>query len=560
LDPDTDDDNLTDGEEYYGWNWALDRRVATGGDTILDPIIPEGEDTLLNVTYNAPDPYRARFQTHPVNPDSDFDGIPDGLEKLLVLSPLTDDTDFDGFPDFEEIEFITNELGKPWTEVPDIWHYHDYDGDGVNDWMEFVETTSILMPDTDLDGLDDWTELYVPVSTTEAVFDMSHYNQNVTVSANETDDQKRFTSALHADTDSDGLNDYEELINGTNPLTNDTDFDGLSDYDELKTYTAYEGFYSNILVTLDPNSNDTDSDGINDFDEVTLWTQRAADSGNAQMGPLGDFDNDGVKNIFDFDSDSDGIYDGFEVFDYQDMTRPWYPLGTDPFDSDQNFDSVPDGYTTDYDGDGLADYTELTFPIPGYTYMTLGDENTTFGKYGHILNHTIVTLEDTDDDGWNDYSEISFGSDPLRADVYPHFDIVNLADLGIPFELYVESSSMVSGFQFYQEENELEFYVEGPDGTRGVCNITIPLGLLYAPEGDWEVLLDGESIEYIEVSNSTMTFLFFEYEHSEHQVIIRGTQALQHPGAIDPVMIGLIAGGVGVVIVVLLICVLKRRK
>ncbi|OJI08568.1 MAG: hypothetical protein COX02_00670 [Candidatus Vogelbacteria bacterium CG22_combo_CG10-13_8_21_14_all_37_9] len=48
-------------------------------------------------------------------------------------------------------------------------------------------------------------------------------------------EKRRKTNPLKADSDGDGLNDYEELnVYGTNPLKRDTDDDGMSDGDEIK--------------------------------------------------------------------------------------------------------------------------------------------------------------------------------------------------------------------------------------------------------------------------------------------------------------------------------------
>jgi hypothetical protein len=67
------------------------------------------------------------------------------------------------------------------------------------------------------------------------------------------------TSALKADTDADGLNDYEEIhTTRTNPLKSDTDADGLSDFDEVKIYQC------------DPTLTDTDADGLPDAHEVQV--------------------------------------------------------------------------------------------------------------------------------------------------------------------------------------------------------------------------------------------------------------------------------------------------
>ncbi|MBS3795054.1 MAG: hypothetical protein KGY80_09165 [Candidatus Thorarchaeota archaeon] len=571
-DPDSDGDSLTDGEEYYGWNWAIKRTVPSDSDNIDEPIIEEGDDVILDPYYGAPDPYRARFQTHPANDDTDYDGLNDGLEKEMVLSPLTHDTDGDQWPDMEEIQHMTDRFSQSWENVPDIWHYLDYDRDGLSDFSELNNGTDVLMEDTDSDGLDDWTEVNVPVSYGSESFGSDTLYQNVTVSTNTTDPENRmYTDACVADTDGDGLSDLYELNNGSNPLVVDSDGDGLTDYEELEVYKALGGFYGNETVTLDPNSNDTDADGINDFDEVDLFQKKEADSGDPAVGPLGDFDNDGVKNIFDYDSDSDGIYDGFEMLHYNSTSWPWHGIGTNPFDSDQDSDGMIDGMQTDFDGDGLKDNEELTMLIPGYTYTTIGDENTTARGYSHLINHTLCASNDTDGDGFDDGHEISLGSDPLD-DAYPSFNRKNLPGFGYTFD--VVSASQVRDMAFSEQDGQIDFTVEGIDGTQGFCNVTIPRDLLYAEPGEWDVLIDGDDTDYEVQTNETATILHFTYEHSEHHIVIRGTEVLGEPvttttttstpttspSGFDPMILGL-AGVVvaGVVVVIILFWVKKRN-
>ena len=72
------------------------------------------------------------------------------------------------------------------------------------------------------------------------------------------------TNPLDADTDDDGMTDFEETGENvrykTNPRVADTDGDGLSDFDENATYG------SNPLLL------DTDKDGYSDAEEVALNT------------------------------------------------------------------------------------------------------------------------------------------------------------------------------------------------------------------------------------------------------------------------------------------------
>ncbi len=74
-------------------------------------------------------------------------------------------------------------------------------------------------------------------------------------------------------------------------LDSDTDLDGLTTGAELDTFGTHPGMI------------DTDLDGLNDGAEVDFW---GADWND-------DFDQDGVINLLDADSDNDGYTDGFEV-------------------------------------------------------------------------------------------------------------------------------------------------------------------------------------------------------------------------------------------------------
>jgi len=70
----------------------------------------------------------------------------------------------------------------------------------------------------------------------------------------------------------------------------DTDGDGIADYDEINEYGT------------DPHKMDSDWDGLNDGDELAYWGEEWD----------ADYDDDGLINLLDRDSDGDGQSDGTE--------------------------------------------------------------------------------------------------------------------------------------------------------------------------------------------------------------------------------------------------------
>ena len=164
------------------------------------------------------------------------------------------------------------------------------------------------------------------------------------------------------DADMDGISDLAELLETTPTEVNnaDSDNDGLSDFDEKKANT-------------DPNNSDKDNDGFNDGLEVNqLGTDPLDDQSPASSED--DLDRDGVLNddellagtfVNNADSDNDGLFDGMEL-----------KLGTDPLNPDTDGDGLSDGLevhithtapvnkpeypdSTDTDGDGLSDGVEV---------------------------------------------------------------------------------------------------------------------------------------------------------------------------------------------------------
>lgn len=118
----------------------------------------------------------------------------------------------------------------------------DTDGDGLCDYVEKeILGTDYLKKDTDGDGLDDYSEVYL--------CDTDPLNK---------DTGKTGVKDSAKDADGDKLTNAEEITLGTSPALADTDEDGLSDYDEVKKYKT------------NPLKEDTDGDGISDNGEIKL--------------------------------------------------------------------------------------------------------------------------------------------------------------------------------------------------------------------------------------------------------------------------------------------------
>jgi hypothetical protein len=215
LDPDTDGDTRLDGDER-----------ANGGDP-TDP--------------NDPDDFK----------DSDRDGLTDAVEESqgwfvlgsqVFSNKFTPDTDFDGLPDLLEREIGSN---------PTV---SDTDGDGLSDFDEFGEFAAFIglqerFPGFVLDG---------------------------------TDSLAIGSDPLDTDTDGDGLTDDEEALGGwrvlvggqvidvtSSPLFADTDLDGADDQAEREGEDGIDpDSGSDNNDALDPRNPDTDGDGSLDGSEL----------------------------------------------------------------------------------------------------------------------------------------------------------------------------------------------------------------------------------------------------------------------------------------------------
>ncbi len=222
---------------------------------------------------------RFAVRTAPGNPDTDEDGLSDGVERAKGLVPVIGDLDADGLPDGYELDahtFTFSVDGVPYVkEVLLDPMDPDEDDDGLLDGEELfpgpgLNATDPTVADTDADGVLDGTERHVYGSDptlTDSDFDgladgfeVTPHELRLTVDGTE---QARSitTSPILRDTDSDGLSDWDEWHGAevygfrTDPSDPDTDRDGLSDGDEIRGVNRRP---------TNPLRSDTDGDGIGD--------------------------------------------------------------------------------------------------------------------------------------------------------------------------------------------------------------------------------------------------------------------------------------------------------
>ncbi len=307
----------------------------------------------------------AALGTDPLNPDSDGDGDPDGVEVgANPANPL--DTDGDGLIDALESSTVdadgdgVNDEADAANGDPCVPNASgaaclaaDSDGDGLSNAEEDALGTDRDNPDTDGDGENDATERGGGAQPLDAdgdgvpdALESSVLDANGDGRSDEADPctpDANHTACAAFDSDGDGLSNGQEAAVGTDPRDPDTDGDGSND---------------GVEVGANPASPlDTDGDGLIDALE-----------GNT------DGDGDGQPDSSDADSDNDGIPDGVEAGDVPGTPRDSDGDGVpDHLDRDSDDDGVPDAIEAgstpatpvDSDGDGAPDYLDLDADADG---------------------------------------------------------------------------------------------------------------------------------------------------------------------------------------------------
>jgi hypothetical protein len=283
-DSDTDDDGFCDGQEVLAGTNPLDHSSFPSG--LASDIDGDGlADSKEEQTFLAAWPF----------------GFPPQLATETVTSPVEFDTDHDGVQDLAELALGLDPVQRFLPPTPGV---------EANVWSPAGNSGTTRESDR-------FSAAYMAADRDQDLL-FDEYERSVGMDPSD------------PDMDKDGIRDGLEIRDGTDPRAShryesaDTDGDGLSDYEEANFYGT------------DPNNADTDKDSLPDGFEIraglnphTARTYSLTASGSG-FGGIGQYVPASVLDIY-VDLDGDGLNSLHE-----------YAYGTDPLSPDTDNDGVDD--------------------------------------------------------------------------------------------------------------------------------------------------------------------------------------------------------------------------
>lgn len=382
LDADDDNDGIPTSSESSG---------DTDSDGFADYLDLDADDDGLEdngIDFNSDGLTETSAGTTPTNADSDYDGLPDGLEVgvstavpstvtiggtsslvadgdagATTTDPNDDDTDddglLDGTEDFNTDGVVTNTIGGTGTSGSGETDPNnpDTDGDGIQDGTESGlgapegsdTNPAIFIPDgdagaTQTDPLDTDTDDGTLIDGGEDL------NSNGIIDGAGEKDPNNGVDDTLVDSDSDGIYDSVELSIGSDPGNPDSDGDGVLDtYEAPSCVSAVSCTAQDTDSDTTPDINDMDDDG----DGVDSIYEGNDPNTDGDPSDAQDTDSDGTPDYLDSDDDDDGIPSSSEGNDPN--------TDGDPSDAqDTDGDTTPDYLDTDDDGDGILTALEST--------------------------------------------------------------------------------------------------------------------------------------------------------------------------------------------------------
>ncbi len=208
LDPDSDADGLSDGDEV----------LVYGSDPLARDSDRDGLDDADEVARN----------TDPARPDSDGDDLIDGEEVARSTDPLVADSDGDGLLDGFEVVHGFEALATDEAAL-------DPDADGLDNLGEQQRRSHPLVADTDGDGLDDGDEVSAGTGLRLADTDGDGMRDGFEVDFGL---DPLVAGERAGDADGDGVPNLAEDRRGTSPVLADSDSDGVDDGTEVRAIAA----------------------------------------------------------------------------------------------------------------------------------------------------------------------------------------------------------------------------------------------------------------------------------------------------------------------------------
>ena len=359
ADTDDDDDGLLDNDE----NTAQKLPIVTS-------------DQWTNGDIHT---YYAYGSSNPFSPDTDGDGLPDGLEvgwrNATQIGEAFTDTGYD-----HDSDVLTPAIGAGNT----VFDWNDDNNNGAHDAGElsepFTDTDTnsiyafgtILTTDTNGDGFPNFI----------ADLDPPFYN---TVD--------NYGSVPNVDSISLGGDRTRQAAGTvTDPTDPDTDNDGIMDGVEDANCNGWvDGDGASIDPTFNPWLARDWPDGI--LDSADTWLE--TDPNNP------DSDTDGASDGYGEDTNFDGVIEGDTNADRNyDAGEAWSE--TDPLNRDTDGDGLPDGWEKDNGLDPLDD------GVDSLRTATAADGDPDQGGTG-----------DPDGDGFDNVTELANGTRPLEDDNVP---------------------------------------------------------------------------------------------------------------------------------------------